>query len=1011
MGKTKKPSGAPVTRAPHTSASLLRKWAAEAIRKRGFLISIRLVRVRNNRLEEFTDRVPSDLGLVGLFAGAHLLGREALPNDLIAVLGTTCYGRPAKLGEAIFLCARSKAGERIDDMWLFTGHNRLPMVQGIIRSEILDSEFLAPTFLLDSGTLEALAARGFPGAVQSSEQPVCSTPPPSAFILKPTDPQLSPRAGAPAVEVEIPWGSVDRYRDALSRSNPFEQLPWLRLYVRGVVAPPGLESLPLTKLIRNYGSNAAFSPAFHTRLRDRRTFDEVAAELLGNEIIDLEVRAYLAVSVIDQAIRLGKRTDLAKYGAIAEDLCRCLSGGPAGELPYLDSLASALVRSDALRKPDSRWIAESARAGCAMVAIAAMAVWRIDAATEAAVKSYSPEEMPAELPVFQHAQDLCVGLASIAAPSSVRPNAPTSRTLRGALDVLVGATKAATVRGRQKVLSDLLGEEVPERLAHEQLRRTAMFHAYQLHSRLTYFRLILAHKRRLPGRKPMAYAEHDLDELFDVNRTSIARSMVLDAALFASGSEVLPLLSRARQLAPSDEAVTACANEGSFRCGVRSLELLEQLRVEGDDLGALAEGFVIADGLGDPRRASFLRRLVAKATSSPLGFGARVLACFERPGEFAHLESVRARLSELDSAPTLDSTNRYVHALFGPEPAATINRWRERLQRQQDVLAAAEALAMERVEDALTRPPPARRERPSVPDHWHDNAAVEGVAAIRHRLSRPAAAALPCRFVLHQLARDALALAELDEATLSNPQLTASLDSWLVSLRGDLQTPGLVPALELYIATGDATAIDISTAQALNALQRVRDNAWVDHVHRRLALLDAGVLSVMDAERLNQVRARALANPTESERGEIDSDIAALEGDRARTRVEVPHDLTAADNDSLDSFRQMIVPTEALARSRAYLDTPEWAIDAGMRQVALYNASRGRRDLKMLASTRDQGSALWELRHRDARHPVRVLWRTSPDGPVVIGIMVKDDESDQRRVIERVLTWGRLSSP
>ncbi len=77
----------------------------------------------------------------------------------------------------------------------------------------------------------------------------------------------------------------------------------------------------------------------------------------------------------------------------------------------------------------------------------------------------------------------------------------------------------------------------------------------------------------------------------------------------------------------------------------------------------------------------------------------------------------------------------------------------------------------------------------------------------------------------------------------------------------------------------------------------------------------------------------------------------------------------------------------------------------GLRQVALYNAARGRRDLKMLASTRDHDGALWELRHQDGRHPVRVLWRLTPQGPAVVAIMVKDDEADQRRVIARVQQW------
>lgn len=107
-----------------------------------------------------------------------------------------------------------------------------------------------------------------------------------------------------------------------------------------------------------------------------------------------------------------------------------------------------------------------------------------------------------------------------------------------------------------------------------------------------------------------------------------------------------------------------------------------------------------------------------------------------------------------------------------------------------------------------------------------------------------------------------------------------------------------------------------------------------------------------------------------------------------------------------DGFRPMQVAARALERSRRDLGTPEWALQEGLRLLAFYNLSRGRRDRKMLQGTRDEAGALWELRHRDARHPVRVLYRAGDEGPRIIAILAKQDDAHQRRVIERVRGWA-----
>jgi hypothetical protein len=59
-----------------------------------------------------------------------------------------------------------------------------------------------------------------------------------------------------------------------------------------------------------------------------------------------------------------------------------------------------------------------------------------------------------------------------------------------------------------------------------------------------------------------------------------------------------------------------------------------------------------------------------------------------------------------------------------------------------------------------------------------------------------------------------------------------------------------------------------------------------------------------------------------------------------------------------------------------------------------------------LRGTRNEGGALWELRHRDGRHPVRVVYVLGEVGPRVVAIMAKQDDAHQRRMIERVRSWA-----
>ena len=148
----------------------------------------------------------------------------------------------------------------------------------------------------------------------------------------------------------------------------------------------------------------------------------------------------------------------------------------------------------------------------------------------------------------------------------------------------------------------------------------------------------------------------------------------------------------------------------------------------------------------------------------------------------------------------------------------------------------------------------------------------------------------------------------------------------------------------------------------------------------------------------------------------LDAQLTALLTDAMRTpdiSEVLPGELTdEADlngdetSDDEEGFAPMRLDERALERSRRELGTPEWALHEGLRQIAFFNLARGARDAKMLRGTRDERGGLWELRHRDTRHPVRVFYRFTPDGPIACAFIAKVDDADQRRKIERVLGWN-----
>ena len=315
----------------------------------------------------------------------------------------------------------------------------------------------------------------------------------------------------------------------------------------------------------------------------------------------------------------------------------------------------------------------------------------------------------------------------------------------------------------------------------------------------------------------------------------------------------------------------------------------------------------------------------------------------------------------------------------------------------------ADTLQNERIEELLTRPPPPRRERPAVPLRSGPGSVEDALAALRWRLTRPAAARLRLHRALYAHARAALRLQAVES------EQAIDVGNWLLALGAP--EIGLVPVLDAYLRDGEEADVRAALEQAEDALTSALHQTWAARAIESVRQVAAALVLTGSA---NQARVDALgvalghalrAAATDAERSAVDTEVVALFQVADALRRTGPIVMTAEEDRPSDGFVPMELEPAAVERSRGLLDTPEWAIEIGLRQIGLYNESRGRRDLKKLQGTPAGEAALWELRHRDSRHPVRVLWRYRPGGPRAIAIMVKDDEDDQRRVLARVADW------
>ena len=439
------------------------------------------------------------------------------------------------------------------------------------------------------------------------------------------------------------------------------------------------------------------------------------------------------------------------------------------------------------------------------------------------------------------------------------------------------------------------------------------------------------------------------------------------------------LLDRAVAVAPWDPAVRRIANEGRFRLGRRDRPLLESLRAEetdGGTLGTAAEALAVAQAQGDVAAARTARKRLRERSEAAVELRLAVDRIADLQ-DVQRITTLRDRCAEV----TPDGS-RAMFALLGDDPAATVAAWRQALDEQRDAVEWASLVREERAE----RPRSPRPRRPPCPSEPADGALHDAHRALRWRLGRRALRHHPLGAALEQHARRSLELVAAGDAYGA---------SWLAALGGER---GLVAGLDACIAAGGVGDVSEALAAAEAALASALDERWLGAIHERLAAVWA-TGAVRPAMARERVAIAALAATGPAARQEVEARLSALLTS-AVTPSEEPEDPEEA---TPSGFTPMQVPPAAVEHARRVLGTPEWAIQEGLRQVLLYNRTLGRRDLKMLRGTRDADGALWELRHRDGRNPVRVVYRSGSTGPEVVSILAKQNDAHQRRAIATIL--------
>jgi len=521
------------------------------------------------------------------------------------------------------------------------------------------------------------------------------------------------------------------------------------------------------------------------------------------------------------------------------------------------------------------------------------------------------------------------------------------------------------------------------------VRAYAAYHAAMLHSRILLLDSLL-------GRTP--HEQLDIRGAVYPHVGTVAARMLLVASACEDRVQALEMLRSVGDIAgrlpdKPGRVLQSCVNEARFDHRDWDADLLHDLRRE-QTLAAAAERLVVAEHLGEAHeRTKAMRALAKAAAGTPHAWTVDATITLRRGDRRNDPHYLAELLQRADDGPG-EVGARLARSLYAGEPASAVSRLLEAVEAARDAATEAETLRQERIEEQLTAPAPPRRDRPPVPTEACAHAAADAIVALRWRLDRPFFRDHALKSMLEAHVKDALPLAQADAPVL---------DDWLDALGA--QDVGLVAALDRGMQTPDNDLIGRSLTESSDALERCLEQTFRRQLFASLGELEGRGYRSERLQDLRQMAAGALSSAAREEAlfelAELRVAADALDVVET-TDVAVPAGASATVADAL----LMTAPEDALERSRRQLSTPPWAIAAGLRQVDLYNRAGGQRDLKKLRGPAREGAGLWELRHADARRPVRVVYRLTPSGAEVVAIMAKVDDAHQRRLLARIRGWS-----
>ena len=953
-------------------------------------------------IQEFIlDELLRESGHAGLLQLAAVLSRVAEPDQYVAIAGLAIghdkseglHLRPgSEDGYMVFVAGWAKSGRRFwHPLRVRQVGRREANITTITTADPLPERL--DEVRVDPYVDDLLARNGTPGAIRGlglQEHEVMEAP---ITSMKPT---ASGGPGLPPLENPRPqWQSLSQHMGDLSGLLVWDFMPEGQISIR--TAPPiNWKRRTVQSLVAGGWISEEQSVILPHRIPDSRGAEANVATLCAHPEATERLRLHAHMMGMHSCAARGELEPLVRLGA---SLTR--------------EVDAALERAGGL----SAWLVEQwpddadfqHRLGLVgLCGLAADAHWRVALAPyvfadvgqahegdRAAALAIDLAALPAALErglaYGRRVRDALLSRAG--APDAPDPGERIARLSRQ----ILGVTPSASGEHRGHAWWDGMGDPKDSRPVAELLRYHAAYRAARLHSQLIMCELgfaatwpeALAETCRPASAVPSAGLMTPLPLL-------LARHLVLEAARDVQDSgRAITLLERASELSP-DHVVRVISLEGRFRLGDRTSALgaaLARLARKSPDSGVAAAWLRVAEHQGDARGRRLAHRALLRATEAgPHAWAARVVVLLGRANERADDKRVAA-LCDPPALSELDPGSWVVFALYGPEPQMSVTRWRQALEAQRLALEHTSRLRLTRLERRATTPPRARR--PEVPAAPADGALHVAVDALWWRLTRPGMATSPHKDALWRHARAARRLAETTPAEaapvwlLAVGDLVAAVDA---ELRGGADASTETAAALLLAEAALATVLRAAWLQAtFEALGTIRPAAYsgrpgAEALIPRLEALERRAAALSDAD-----------DPVQ--RDAVDRAVRELLFDGV---IPPGNTAPAAGSTDEDDFAPMTMAPGAMDRSRQ-LGTPDWALSRGLTQIHRYNLAGGHRDLKKLKgiTTADDGG-LWELRHHSARSAVRIVYRLTPTGPRALAIMLKENDAQQSRLLERI---------